>query len=175
MTDVLNPEQRHKCMSQVPSKNTKLEMLVRKYLFAHGFRYRVNVASLPGTPDIVLKKYRTIIFINGCFWHGHEGCKYYTLPKTNVDFWRNKIEENRKRDLGKYMQLRNLGWHIIQLWGCQLKPKVRDTTLISLEYTLNHIFLLNHQVRSYPKIVIEDMQVAESSIDYKSNIRKELE
>lgn len=95
MTDVLNPEQRHNCMSRIRSKDTKPEMLVRKYLFAHGFRYRVNVKSLPGTPDIVLKKYQTVIFINGCFWHGHEGCKYFILPKTNVDFWSNKIEGNK--------------------------------------------------------------------------------
>lgn len=81
MTDVLNPEQRHNCMSRIRSKDTKPEMLVRKYLFAHGFRYRVNVKSLPGTPDIVLKKYQTVIFINGCFWHGHEGCKYFILQK----------------------------------------------------------------------------------------------
>ena len=155
-------------MSRIRSKDTKPEMLVRKYLFAHGFRYRVNVKSLPGTPDIVLKKYQTVIFINGCFWHGHEGCKYFILPKTNVDFWSNKIEGNKKRDLIKYGQLRKLGWHVIQLWGCQLKPKVYEETLISLEYTLNHIFLLNYQVRPYPEIVIEDMQVAEPSVGYKT-------
>lgn len=168
MVDVLKPEQRHKCMSRIRSKNTKPEMLVRKYLFSRGFRYRVNVKLLPGTPDIVLKKYWTVIFINGCFWHGHEGCKYYILPKTNVEFWRNKINRNKERDQIKYMQLRNLGWHVIYLWECQLRPNTRHDTLIGLDHTLNHIFLLNHQASPYPEIVIENMQVAENSVEYKS-------
>ena len=87
MTDKLTPEQRHRCMSRIRSKNTRPEILVRKFLFAHGFRYRVNVRNLPGTPDIVLRRFKTVIFINGCFWHGHEGCRYYVLPKSNVEFW----------------------------------------------------------------------------------------
>lgn len=173
MTDVLNPEQRHKCMSRIRSKNTKPEMLVRKFLFAHGFRYRINVKSLPGTPDIVLKKYQTVILINGCFWHGHDGCKYSVLPKTNVDFWKNKIEGNKKRDLLKYREIRNLGWHVIQLWECQLKSKVRMETLVGLEYTLNYIFLQNHGVRSYPELMIEDVQAAEEKIEYKVGNRND--
>ena len=90
--DKLTKEQRHRCMSAIKDRNTKPELLVRKFLFSRGFRYRLNDPRLPGHPDLVLWKYRTVIFVNGCFWHGHEGCRYYVLPKTNVEFWRNKIE-----------------------------------------------------------------------------------
>ena len=143
MPDILTPEQRHKCMSHIRSRNTRPELIVRKYLFACGFRYRVNVKRLPGTPDIVLKKYRTVIFVNGCFWHGHEGCRYFVLPKSNVEFWSAKIERNRTRDLQQRIRLRDMGWHVIQLWECQLKPHERIRTLESLVYTLNKIMLLN--------------------------------
>ena len=126
MADKLTPEQRHKCMSSIRSRNTKPEVLVRKYLFAQGLRFRINVRRLPGTPDIVLRKYRTVIFVNGCFWHGHEGCRYFVLPKTRTDFWQAKIERNRERDLAERLQLRRMGWHVIQVWECQLKPKNRE-------------------------------------------------
>lgn len=137
MTDVLSKEQRHKCMSHIRDKNTRPEMLVRKYLFSLGFRYRINVNTLPGTPDLVLRKYNVAIFINGCFWHGHVGCKYANLPKTNQLFWKQKIETNKKRDIEKQCQLRNLGWNIIQIWECELKPKSRIQTLEKLINTLN--------------------------------------
>ena len=107
-------------MSHIRGKNTRPELIVRKYLFAHGFRFRVNVKKLPGTPDIVLRKYHTVIFVNGCFWHGHEGCPYFVLPKSNVEFWNNKITRNRERDLKNRIKLRDMGWHVIQLWECQL-------------------------------------------------------
>ena len=94
MADRLTKEQRHKNMSAIRGKNTKPEIIVRKYLFSKGFRYRLNHARLPGHPDIVLRKYRTVIFVNGCFWHGHSGCKYFVLPKTNTEFWENKISPN---------------------------------------------------------------------------------
>lgn len=132
-------------MSCVRSKNTKPEILVRRYLFAHGFRYRIHVKDLPGKPDIVLCKYRTVIFVNGCFWHGHEGCGSYSFPKSNVEFWKKKIERNRERDLRSAIILRSMGWHVIKVWECQLKPKIRTATLISLKYTLNHIFLMNQR------------------------------
>lgn len=141
MGDVMTPEQRHKCMARIRSKNTKPEIMVRKYLFARGFRYRKNVRRLPGTPDIVLRKYRTVIFVNGCFWHGHEGCRYSHLPKSNVEFWRNKIERNKKRDLRERVELRRMGWHVIQVWECQLKPKEREMTLRSIEQALYEIYL----------------------------------
>ncbi|MBQ8192248.1 MAG: DNA mismatch endonuclease Vsr [Bacteroidaceae bacterium] len=155
MPDRLTPEQRHRCMKSIRSRNTKPEMMVRRYLFSRGFRYRVNVKRLPGTPDIVLRKYRTVIFINGCFWHGHEDCPYFVLPKTNTPFWKAKIERNRERDMQKRIQLRLLGWHTIILWECQLKPKQREMTLKGLERTLNQIYLENyslHKARPYPII-----------------------
>ena len=146
--DKLTKEQRHRCMSAVKGKNTKPEIVVRKFLFSRGFRYRLNHPRLPGHPDIVLKKYRTCIFVNGCFWHGHEGCQYYRLPKTNVDFWRNKIERNKARDKEEQRKLAGMGWHCITVWECQLKPKVRAQTLESLAYTLNHIYLEDREVRN---------------------------
>lgn len=146
--DKLTKEQRHRNMAAIHGKNTKPEILVRKFLFSRGFRYRLNHPRLPGHPDIVLKKYRTCIFINGCFWHGHEGCRYYRLPKTNVDFWKNKIEQNKIRDKKEQRQLANMGWHCITVWECQLKPLVRDQTLESLAYTLNHIYLEDREVKT---------------------------
>ena len=144
MADRMTIEQRHKCMSRIKSKDTKPELIVRHYLHAHGYRYRINVKRLPGTPDIVLRKYKTVIFINGCFWHGHEGCKHFVMPKTNTKFWQKKIDRNKQRDIEKRVQLRRLGWHTIIIWGCELKPKNRHTTLQALEQTLNKIFLLNN-------------------------------
>ena len=149
MPDKLTPEQRHKCMASIKSRNTKPEVMVRKFLFAHGYRFRINVKRLPGTPDIVLKKYRTCIFVNGCFWHGHEGCRYYVMPKTNTEFWRVKIERNRERDIDRRIKLRDMGWHVIQIWECQLKPKVREENLNGLLYTLNRIMLMNYQAKGY--------------------------
>lgn len=144
---MMTPEQRHKCMARIRSKNTKPEIMVRKYLFARGFRYRKNVRRLPGTPDIVLRKYRTVIFVNGCFWHGHEGCRYSHLPKSNVEFWRNKIERNKKRDLRERVELRRMGWHVIQVWECQLNPKEREMTLRSIEQALYEIYLQDRAPR----------------------------
>ena len=143
MADKMTPEQRHICMSHVRSKNTKPEILVRRFLFAHGFRYRIHVNVFTGKPDIVLRKYKTVIFVNGCFWHGHENCRIYSFPKSNVDFWKKKIECNKERDLKERIRLRTMGWHVIQLWECQLKPQKRANTLAGLEQTLNHIFLIN--------------------------------
>ena len=107
MADVHTPEQRSYNMSQIRGKNTKPEEIVRKYLFAQGFRYRKNDPRLPGKPDIVLPKYKTVVFVNGCFWHGHEGCKYFVWPKNNEEFWRHKITGNITRDSQKHMQLKN--------------------------------------------------------------------
>lgn len=149
MPDKLTPEQRHRCMASIKSRNTKPEVLVRKFLFARGLRFRINVKRLPGTPDIVLKKYRTCIFVNGCFWHGHEGCKYYVMPKTNTEFWKAKIERNRARDLDRRIKLRDMGWHVIQIWECQLKPKVREEYLEGLLLTLNRILIMNYQPTIY--------------------------
>jgi DNA mismatch endonuclease (patch repair protein) len=158
MSDVHTTEQRHNNMAAIKGKNTKPEMVVRRYLWAHGFRYRLNDARLPGKPDIVLRRYRTCIFVNGCFWHGHEGCRYYTVPKSNTEFWVKKISRNRERDREVRRRIAALGWHCIVVWECQLKPKVREQTLTSLEYTLNHIFLQDRMVKRY------DVQGEETSV-----------
>jgi DNA mismatch endonuclease (patch repair protein) len=150
--DKLTKEQRHHCMSAIKGKNTKPELLVRKFLFAHGFRYKLNHPHLPGHPDIVLHKYRTCIFVNGCFWHKHEGCKYFVVPKTRTDFWLNKINRNQERDKEVKKQLAKMGWHSITIWECELKPSNKDKTLESLLDTLNKIFLLNNGVKSYDTI-----------------------
>ena len=124
-----SPQQRHKNMASVKSKGTKPEILVRKYLWRRGFRYSLNSSRLPGHPDIVLRKYRTCIFINGCFWHGHEGCKHSHLPATNYEFWKTKIDNNKKRDKKEQQQLAKMGWHTITIWECELKRKVRQKNL----------------------------------------------
>ena len=113
-------EQRSQNMAAVRTKNTKPEMLVRRTLFHQGFRYRVNVKHLPGSPDIVLAKYKTVIFINGCFWHGHYRCKKAVLPETNPDFWRKKIDDTKLRDRKKMKLLRGLGWHCLVCWECDI-------------------------------------------------------
>ena len=141
MADVLTSEQRRKCMSRIRSKNTKPEIIIRKFLFAHGFRFRINVKRLPGTPDIVLRKYQTVIFVNGCFWHGHENCKTAHIPKSNVEFWTNKIGKNKKRDEKNKILLKNMGWTVITVWECQLKKDIKEKTLFDLETLLYGIFL----------------------------------
>ena len=119
--DIHDKKTRSYNMSQIKGKNTKPEELVRKYLFARGFRYRKNDKRLPGTPDIVLPKYKTVIFVNGCFWHGHKGCKYFVWPKNNAEFWKNKIESNISRDRKKAETLKDQGWKVIVVWECDLK------------------------------------------------------
>ena len=117
----MTPEQRSKCMSKIRSRNTRPEMIVRRFLFSHGFRYRIHARPLPGTPDVVIVGLRTCIFINGCFWHGHEGCTMYRMPQTNVDYWTKKIEHNRQRDHETRLRLKSMGWHMVEVWECQLK------------------------------------------------------
>ena len=126
------PEQRSYNMSRIHSKNTKPEELVRKFLFSQGFRYRKNDAKLPGKPDIVLPKYKAVIFVNGCFWHGHEGCRYFVWPKNNAEFWKEKITGNIQRDKHNHQLLANQGWRVIEIWECQLKRSVADNTLQNL-------------------------------------------
>lgn len=155
MPDHLTPEQRHRNMAAVHSKDTKPEIIVRKYLWGHGFRYRLNHPRLPGKPDIVLTKYRTCVFVNGCFWHGHEGCRYFVMPKSNRDFWERKIARNRERDSEVQQKLSNMGWHSITLWECQLKPAKREKSLESLAHTLYRIFLEDHKPKKY--VMPEDL------------------
>ena len=129
MADNHTPEVRSRNMSHIRSTNSKSEEKVRKYLFSKGFRYRKNDKRLPGKPDIVLPKYKTVIFVNGCFWHKHEGCKYFVWPKSNSEFWKEKIESNIVRDKKQYEELKNAGWHVIIVWECELKKKQRMDTL----------------------------------------------
>ena len=158
--DRLSPQQRHDCMASIRSKDTKPELVVRKGLWKRGFRYRLNDKRLPGHPDLVLRKYRTCIFINGCFWHGHNVtesqvkseelrvkngdlvdsacCK---IPKTNREFWVAKIRRNKERDKEEQRKLAQMGWHSIVVWECELKPKQKEQTLDSIAFTLNHIWL----------------------------------
>lgn len=136
--DVHNKETRSYNMSCIKGKNTRPEEIVRKYLFSQGFRYRKNDKRLPGTPDIVLPKYKTVIFVNGCFWHGHDGCRYFVIPKTNTEFWTKKIETNRNRDFRKINDIQILGWKVIVVWECQLKKEKADITLNNLKTTIKN-------------------------------------
>lgn len=136
--DVHDKETRSYNMSCIKGKNTRPEEIVRKYLFSQGFRYRKNDKRLPGTPDIVLPKYKTVIFVNGCFWHGHEGCRYFVIPKTNTEFWTKKIETNRNRDIRKINDIQILGWKVIVVWECQLKKEKADITLNNLKTTIKN-------------------------------------
>ena len=147
MTDKMTPAQRHYCMSRIHSKATKPELKVRQWLWRHGYRYRLNVKSVPGKPDIVMRKYRTAIFVNGCFWHGHEPC--CKIPQTNREFWVNKIKRNQERDQRNYQVLHDNGWQVIVVWECQLQPKMMEQTMLRVELLLNEHFLALHQ----PKVV----------------------
>jgi DNA mismatch endonuclease (patch repair protein) len=155
--DKLTPQQRHANMAAIRGKDTKPEMIVRRGLWKRGFRYRLNHKRLPGHPDLVLRKYRTCIFVNGCFWHGHgvtlnikdetlniENSECCKIPKTNREFWVNKIRRNKERDIEDQKRLAAMGWHCITVWECELKPKKREETLESLAYTLNRIWLQDH-------------------------------
>ena len=132
MADVHSKAVRSYNMSRIKGKDTKPEMLVRKFLFANGFRYRLHVKILPGKPDIVLPKYKTVIFIHGCFWHGHDGCKYFVVPKTRTEWWLEKIIGNISSDNRNIEALKVFGWSIIVIWECELKRTNRDYTFIKL-------------------------------------------
>jgi DNA mismatch endonuclease (patch repair protein) len=144
MADVHNIATRSFNMSRIKGTDTKPEMLVRKYLHANGIRYRLHNKKLPGKPDLTLNKYRTVIFVNGCFWHGHKGCKYFVMPKTRTEWWKNKIDETIKRDSKILEQLTDSGWNSIVIWECELKPRDKDITLINLQNRLYNIDKLNN-------------------------------
>ena len=129
MADHLTPEKRSWNMSHIRSKDTSPEVMVRKYLFSQGFRYRKNVSSLPGKPDIVLPKYHSIIFVHGCFWHSHPGCKRSNIPKTKEDYWIPKLKRNVNNDIKHYDDLKALGWNVIIVWECELKKNIFDQTM----------------------------------------------
>ena len=159
-------------MAAIRGKDTKPEMIVRRGLWSRGFRYRLNSPKLPGHPDLVLRKYRTCIFVNGCFWHGHnvslpqidngqltiDNSECFKIPKTNREFWVAKIRRNQQRDKEEQRALARMGWHCITVWECELKPSKQEATLNSLAFTLNKIWLNDHAVigRPYPKLEEED-------------------
>ena len=170
--DHLTPQQRSKNMAAIRNKDTKPEMIVRRGLWKRGFRYRLNHKRLPGHPDLVLRKYRTCIFVNGCFWHGHnvtmsrmddgrskmedvENSECCKIPKTNREFWVAKIRRNKERDKEEQKQLAAMGWHCITVWECELTPKKREETLDSIAFTLNHIWLQDHSSHK-PNDTIEE-------------------
>lgn len=121
MTDKVSKEKRSEIMSHIRGKDTSIEVAVRLWMFHHGIRYRKNVRDIEGTPDIAIKKYKIAIFVNGCFWHGHDNCKYFKLPKSNTEFWKTKIEKNMERDIQTHQNLTNSGWLVLVLWECELK------------------------------------------------------
>lgn len=157
----MTSEQRSRCMAAVKGKDTKPELIVRKYLFSRGLRFRVQVRKLPGTPDIVLPKYKTVIFVNGCFWHGHEGCKYFRLPKSNVEFWKDKIERNIERDTRNEAELKAFGWRLIRVWECDIKAVTgREEYLQSLYNTIIHPF------RTYSERIETNISIAAEPIEF---------
>ncbi|MDE7453509.1 MAG: very short patch repair endonuclease [Clostridia bacterium] len=127
--DVHDPQTRSYNMSMIKGKQTKPEELVAKYLFSRGVRYRRNVKTLPGKPDIVLKKYKTVVFVNGCFWHLHEGCRYFVWPENNKEFWKDKLLKNKERDIAVRETLEKSGWKVLVVWECDLKHDSRENTL----------------------------------------------
>lgn len=145
MTDTMSLSQRHHCMASIHSSDTKPELKVRQWLWHHGYRYRLNVKGVPGKPDIVMRRYHTAIFVNGCFWHGHEDCDKFSMPKTNTEFWINKITRNQQRDQQNYHLLKDNGWQVIVIWECQLKADCLEHTMCEVELRLNEKLLSLYQ------------------------------
>ena len=140
MADVHEPKVRSYNMSMIKGKDTKPELVVRKFLHKNGLRYRLHDKNLPGKPDIVLRKYQTVIFVHGCFWHGHEGCKYYVIPKTRTEFWINKIKRNKEKDLESKEKLIELKWNVITIYECELKKNKKEDSLNGLLEELNDAY-----------------------------------
>lgn len=139
MTDVHDKITRSYNMSQIKGKDTKPEMMVRKYIFSKGFRYKIHDKGLPGKPDIVLPRLKVVIFIHGCFWHGHSNCRYFVLPKTRTEWWLKKIERNKQLDSENLKKLRDAGWKVLTIFECKLKSNSRKETLDNLVKKLNNI------------------------------------
>lgn len=166
--DIWDKEKRSAVMAKIRSKDTKPELIVRRYLYHRGYRYRKNVKGLPGTPDIVLRKYGVVIFVHGCFWHGHEVDGH--IPHSNSTFWQKKIERNKARDERNKEELKRMGWSVITIWECQLKPAVRGQTLLEVEYWINHAYLKrlkSKPVKVYEIVEESSSMAAESVIEYK--------
>lgn len=159
MADKMTPEQRHRCMAAIKGRDTSPEIKVRKYLFSRGLRFRIQVKKLPGRPDIVFPKYRTVVFVNGCFWHGHEGCRYFRLPKSNVEFWERKISHNKARDISNTAVLNLMGWRVIRVWECEIR------TIAQCNHRLASLY---NEITGYPFSNPIDSQsiAAEPEADY---------
>lgn len=154
-------------MSNISAKNTKPEIILRKALFRKGYRYRINCKKLPGKPDIVLPKYKTVIFVNGCFWHSHKDCKDAHLPKTNIEFWRNKINSNVERDNKNIQQLQDAGWNVIVVWECELKKKNMDSLITGIVNSLSSKHAKSDMViKLYDDIDGQITKVSEEIITY---------
>lgn len=164
--DIWSTEKRSAVMAKIRSKDTKPERIVRRYLYSRGYRYRKNVKSLPGTPDIVLRKYGIVIFIHGCFWHGHKVDG--SMPKTNRKFWEEKINKNKQRDERNKALLRRMGWSVMTVWECQLKPTVRRKTLLEIEYHINHAYLA--RLKQGPTIHYKELDLTHA---YMKNLASE--
>lgn len=162
MADTMTPEQRHRCMAAVKGTDTRPEMLVRRYLHARGFRYGLHNRKLPGSPDLVFRSIRTVVFVNGCFWHGHENCKYHRIPKSNSAFWSNKINRNRERDATVQATLEAKGWNVIIIWECDLKNKDRREKILD-ELARRLLYIRCGYYTSIPHQVAE---VAEPEVPY---------
>ena len=144
MADKMTPAQRHRCMASIKGKDTKPEMLVRRYLHGLGFRYSLHSKRLPGKPDIVLRKYHSVIFVHGCFWHGHPGESCYRKPSTNVEFWEEKIRRNKERDAADVAALESLGWHVMVVWECELSKSRFESTMDNLVAGLRQYLEVEH-------------------------------
>ena len=165
-------EQRHRNMAAIHSSSTKPELKLRHALWHIGFRYLVNVKRLPGSPDIVLPKYRTVIFVHGCFWHGHRGCKSASTPKTNTDFWIAKITRNQERDQEVWRQLEAKGWSVIIVWECQLKKSVLDETIARVEAEIIRNGVILQQAREDRRKACEAYLLERKSLKERANALK---
>lgn len=175
MPDFLTKEERSSRMSRIHSAATKPEMKLRHALWRQGFRYRVNDKRLPGKPDIVLPKYRTVVFVHGCFWHGHKGCRVYSVPKTNTEFWIAKVAHNRERDQEVWRKLEAKGWYVIIVWECQLKKAVLDKTLVQVEAEIRQngeVYRLAQENRR--KALVVYRQVIKSRKEREATLKAEL-
>lgn len=144
--DIWDKKKRSEVMSKIRSKNTKPEILLRKALFSKGLRYRINYKKLPGKPDIVFPKYKTVIFVHGCFWHGHKNCKIAHIPKSNINFWKNKIEKNKERDGLNYERITHLGWKIVVVWECQISKKTIQELAENITLVLNETSITSESI-----------------------------
>ncbi len=183
MPDKLTPTQRHHCMSRIRSKDTRPEFAVRRELWRRGYRYRLHDRKLPGSPDLVLKKYRTVIFVNGCFWHGHKGCTKYVEPKSNKEFWQHKIMNNRERDLITVQKLEAHDWNIIIVWECEVSKSRIQETMVRIENELKaneekwrrlrERYMMNRmKANEERRRRLEAIAAAEAELEMKYNIPK---